>query len=400
MLFPGHHTSTPLDSKFDVVYAEGSRGLFPGGGYLQSMKFSVSKEKLVQGLQTVQNVVSTRTTLPILSNVLLQANDGEVRLTTTDLDVGVRGAVEAAVERPGATTLPARRFLSIVRELPTAEIQIEVDSKNQASIRSGPSFFKILGLPEEEFPPLPKFEDAKVFTIRQKDLKDGLKKTSYAISTDETRYVLNGILCSFKDNKLTLVATDGRRLALVDIEMEFPRSHEVDIIVPSKAVTEIQRLLADDGDAKLTVGANQVSFEANNTLLVSKLIEGNYPNYRQVIPNEAKERVTLEREVFLNTVHRVSLLASEKSNSVKLVFSKNNIDIMANTPEVGEAKESLPVQYKGKEFSIAFNPEFLMAPLRNLANDEIFFDLIDEMSPGVIKIQSPFLYVLMPMRIS
>jgi len=364
------------------------------------MKFSVSKEKLVQGLQTVQNVVSTRTTLPILSNVLLQANDGEVRLTTTDLDVGVRGAVEAAVERPGATTLPARRFLSIIRELPTAEIQIEVDSKNQASIRSGPSFFKILGLPEEEFPPLPKFEDAKVFTIRQKDLKDGLKKTSYAISTDETRYVLNGILCSFKENKLTLVATDGRRLALVDIEMEFPRSHEVDIIVPSKAVTEIQRLLADDGEAKLTVGANQVSFEANNTLLVSKLIEGNYPNYRQVIPNEAKERVTLEREVFLNSVHRVSLLASEKSNSVKLVFSKNNIDIMANTPEVGEAKESLPVQYKGKEFSIAFNPEFLMAPLRNLANDEIFFDLIDEMSPGVIKIQSPFLYVLMPMRIS
>ena len=364
------------------------------------MKFSVSKEKLVQGLQTVQNVVSTRTTLPILSNVLLQANDGEVRLTTTDLDVGVRGAVEAAVERPGATTLPARRFLSIIRELPTAEIQIEVDSKNQASIRSGPSFFKILGLPEEEFPPLPKFEDAKVFTIRQKDLKDGLKKTSYAISTDETRYVLNGILCSFKDNKLTLVATDGRRLALVDIEMEFPRSHEVDIIVPSKAVTEIQRLLADDGEAKLTVGANQVSFEANNTLLVSKLIEGNYPNYRQVIPNEAKERVTLEREVFLNSVHRVSLLASEKSNSVKLVFSKNNIDIMANTPEVGEAKESLPVQYKGKEFSIAFNPEFLMAPLRNLANDEISFDLIDEMSPGVIKIQSPFLYVLMPMRIS
>ncbi len=364
------------------------------------MKFSVSKDKLVQGLQTVQNVVSTRTTLPILSNVLLQAGEGEVRLTTTDLDVGVRGAVEAAVERPGATTLPARRFLSIIRELPTAEIQVEVDSKNQASIRSGPSFFKILGLPEEEFPPLPKFEDAKVFTIRQKDLKDGLKKTSYAISTDETRYVLNGILCSFKDNKLTLVATDGRRLALVDIEMEFPRSHEVDIIIPAKAVTEIQRLLTDDGDAKLTVGANQVSFEANNTLLVSKLIEGNYPNYRQVIPNEAKERVTLEREIFLNSVHRVSLLASEKSNSVKLVFSRNNIDIMANTPEVGEAKESLPVQYKGKELSIAFNPEFLMAPLRNLSNDEIFFDLIDEMSPGVLKIQSPFLYVLMPMRIS
>ena len=364
------------------------------------MKFSVSKEKLLEGLQTVQNVVSTRTTLPILSNVLLQAADGQLRLTTTDLDVGVRGCVEAQIDKPGATTLPARRLFTIVRELPAAEIQIDIDSKNVASIRSGPSFFKILGLPEEEFPPLPKFENAKSFTIRQKDLRDGLKKTSYAISTDETRYVLNGILCSFKDNKITLVATDGRRLALVDIELEFPRSQEVEIIVPTKAVTELQRLLGEEGDVKLTVGENQIAFEVNGTLLVSKLIEGNYPNYRQVIPAEAKERITLEREAFLNTVHRVSLLASEKSNSVKLVFSKNNIDIMANTPEVGEAKESLPVQYKGKEFSIAFNPEFLMAPLRNLANDEVFLDLIDEMSPGVIKIQSPFLYVLMPMRIS
>src|SRR6202453_2732976 len=364
------------------------------------MKFSVSKEKLLEGLQTVQNVVSNRTTLPILSNVLLQANGSEVTLTTTDLDVGVRGSVEAAVDKPGSTTLPARRLFNIVRELPSSEIQIEVDSKNVASIRSGPSFFKILGLPEEEFPPLPKFEKAKIFNLRQKDLKDGLKKTAYAISTDETRYVLNGILFTFKDNKLTLVATDGRRLALVDIELEFPRSQEVDIIVPSKAVTELGRLLGEDGDVKLTVGENQIAFEVNGTLLVSKLIEGNYPNYRQVIPAETKEPITRERGLFLNCVHRVSLLASEKSNSVKLIFSKTTIDITATTPDVGEAKESVAVQYKGKEFSIAFNPEFLMAPLRNLGNDEVFLDLTDEMSPGVIKIQTPFLYVLMPMRIS
>ena len=364
------------------------------------MKLSVSKEKLIEGLQTVQNVVSTRTTLPILSNVLLEAADGQLRLTTTDLDVGIRGGIEATVEKPGAATLPARRLFTIVRELPSAEILIEVDSKSVASIRCGPSYFKIMGLPQEEFPPLPKFDDAKTFTLRQKDLKDGLKKTAYAISTDETRYVLNGILFSFKDNKLTLVATDGRRLALVDIELEFPRSHEVDIILPTKAVTELGRLVSDDGDIKMSVSENQVAFEVDGTLLVSKLIEGNYPNYRQVIPPEAKERITLERESFLNTVHRVSLLSSEKSNSVKLVFAKNNIDIIANTPEVGEARESLPVNYKGREFSVAFNPEFLMAPLRALPNDEVFLDLIDEMSPGVIKVQSPFLYVLMPMRIS
>jgi DNA polymerase-3 subunit beta len=364
------------------------------------MKFSVAKEKLLEGLQQVQNVVSTRTTLPILSNVLLQAHADEIHLTTTDLDVGVRGSCEADVEKEGATTLPARRLFNIVRELPSSEIQVDVNGKNAASIRSGQSFFKILGLPEEEFPPLPKFQDAKVVTIRQKDLRDGLRKTSYAISTDETRYVLNGVLFSFKDNKLTLVATDGRRLAMVEIELEFPRSHEADLIVPTKAVTELQRLLTDDGEIKVSMGSGQIAFDLYKTLLVSKLIEGNYPNYRQVIPSEAKERIKLERETFLNSLRRVSLLASDKSHSVKLSFSKNNIDITATTPEVGEAKESLAVAYKGRDFSIAFNPEFLMAPLRALSEDEVFLDLIDEMSPGVLKIQTPFLYVLMPMRIS
>jgi DNA polymerase-3 subunit beta len=236
--------------------------------------------------------------------------------------------------------------------------------------------------------------------MRQKDLRDGLRKTSYAISTDETRYVLNGVLFSLKDNKLTLVATDGRRLAMGEIELEFPRSHEAELIVPTKAVTELQRLLTDDGDVKVSMSNGQIAFDLNKTLLVSKLIEGNYPNYRQVIPGEAKERVKLEREMFLNSLRRVALLASDKSHSVKLNFSKNNLDITANTPEVGEAKESLAIPYKGRELSIAFNPEFLMAPLRALTEDEVFLDLIDEMSPGVLKIQTPFLYVLMPMRIS
>src|SRR6202795_1135543 len=225
-------------------------------GRFADKKFSATKEKLLEGLQQLQNVVSTRTTLPILSNVLLQAAEDEIHLTTTDLDVGVRGSCEGNGDKPGATTLPARRLFNIVRELPSSEIQVDVDGKNAASIRSGQSFFKILGLPEEEFPPLPKFEDAKVVTIRQKDLRDGLRKTSYAISTDETRYVLNGVLFSFKENKLTLVATDGRRLAMVDLELEFPRSHELDIIVPTKAVAELQRLVREEGEVKLSIGEN------------------------------------------------------------------------------------------------------------------------------------------------
>jgi len=364
------------------------------------MKFSVAKDKLLEGLQTVQNVVSTRTTLPILSNVLIRAEEGKLLLTTNDLDVGMSCSVDANVGKTGGTTLPARRLAGIVKELPASEIEVEIDSRNVASLRCGQSFFKMMGLAEEEFPALPKLENAKVFTIKQKDLKDGLRKTGFAISTDETRYVLNGILFSLRENKLTMVATDGRRLALVDLEVEFPRSQEGDMIIPAKCVAELQRLLGEEGEVRMLVGDNQIAFEVNGRLLVSKLIEGNYPNYRQVIPSETKERVTIERELLLTAVRRVSLLSSDKSNSVKLIFTKNNLEITANTPEIGEAHESLPVQYKGKEFSIAFNPTFLQDPLRALPDDEVHLDLIDEMSPGVIKIGTPFLYVLMPMRIS
>jgi len=364
------------------------------------MKIAVTKEALLEGLQRIQNVVSNRATLPVLSNALLEATDSGLRLTTTDLEVSIRCTIEAKVERAGATTLPARRLAAIVRELPSSEVVIDVDAKHAATIRCGASFFKIYGLPQEEFPAFPTFGEAKSFTLKQSELKDGLRKTSYAISSDETRYVLNGILFSLADNKMTLVATDGRRLALFDSDIEFPKSHERDFILPTKAVTELQRLLGETGEVTISTSENLASYELNGAQVVSKLVEGNYPNYRQVIPGEAKERIALEREALLNCVRRVSLLSSDKTSSVRLSFTKNNLDIAANTPEVGEAKESMAINYRGKDLSIAFNPEFLMDPLRNLPNDEVFLELIDEMSPGVVKIQSPFLYVIMPMRVS
>lgn len=364
------------------------------------MRFSVSKDIFLSGLQTVQNVVSSRSTLPILSNVRIEGSEGQLRFTTTDLDVGICSAVDAQVDKTGGTTLPVKKLSSIIKELPSGEVHVEVDSKNIASIRCGQTFFKIHGLPEDEFPGLPQFDDAKVFTLKQAEIKDALRKTAYAISTDETRYVLNGILFSFKDGRLTMVATDGRRLALIDMEVEFPQSDEIEVIIPTKCVNELTRLVGESGEVRMMVGQNQVAFDVGRSRLVSKLVDGNYPNYRQVIPTEVSERVTLERALFLSAVQRVSLLASEKSNSVKLVLTNNNLEIAANTPDVGEARESIPLAYKGKDISIAFNPEYLMAPLRALPNPEVYLDLIDEMSPGVIKIQSPFLYVLMPMRVS
>lgn len=364
------------------------------------MKFRISKEAFLDGLQKVQHVVSSRTTLPILSNVLLVAKDGRLQFTTTDLDVGITGSVEAQIDKDGATTLPAKRLVSIVRELPASEVEVSVDSKNHASIRSGPSFFKIIGLSDSEFPPLPDFANAKEFKIPQNVMRDGLRKTSYSISTDETRYVLNGIFTSFRDGKMTLVATDGRRLAMVDADLEFPASHETDVIIPSKAVQELQRLLGDSGDVIVKLSDSQISFTIGDSLLCSKLIEGNYPNYRQVIPGDSNERVVIGREALLETVRRVSLLSSDKSNSVKLVFSENRIEVTANSPDVGEAQESMDVIYQGPPMQIAFNPEFLQAPLRNLDTNDVYLDLIDEMSPGVLRIEGTFLYVLMPMRVT
>jgi DNA polymerase III subunit beta len=364
------------------------------------MKFSISKEAFQQAINQVQHVVNSRTTLAILSNVLLRAREGFLELTTTDLDVGVTCNVAAEVEIEGSTTLPARRLATIIRELPSDIISISVDDKNVASIRSGPSFFKVNGLTSDEFPALPRFEDAREFTISQSVLRDSLKKTSYAISTDETRYVLNGILFSFKNNLLTFVATDGRRLAMAEQEVEFPQSQETDIIIPTKAVNELARLCGDTGDVIIRVTQNQVGFDLGESFLLSKLVDGNYPNYRQVIPGEAKERIALEREVFLRAISRVALLANDKSNSVKFQFTAGQVEIIASSPDIGEARETVPINYKGAEITIAFNPEFTMAPLRNLGVDEVHLHLIDAISPGVIRSGTNFLYVLMPMRVN
>ena len=369
------------------------------------MNLTITKEQIINGLQAVQNVVSTRTTLPILSNVLLRAEGERLELTATDLDVTVMCGVEAKVKKAGGSTVPVKKLFGIVRELNSGEIELEVDEKNMCLVRSGASFYKINGLSADEFPPLPKFKEEKKVVLPQETLKGMMKKTSFAISTDESRYVLNGIYLSLKDHKLTMVATDGRRLALVDEELDVAEKSQGEFIVPAKTVNELNRLLQDKGEVEIHYAENQASFtlkdeKGASVLIVTKLIEGNYPNYRQVIPAETKERVALAREEFLHALRRAEIMTSEKSNSVKLSFAKNKLEITANSPEVGEAKETLAINYKGAEMAIAFNPKYMIDPLNALANDEVFLELIDELSPGVLKINGPFLYVVMPMRLS
>jgi DNA polymerase-3 subunit beta len=374
------------------------------------MKLKVSKEAILEGFQKVQSIVSLRTTLPILSNVLLKAEKDTLSLSTTDLEVSVRTSVPAKVEQEGATTVPTRRAFNIFRELPSGEIQIEVDDQHTTTIRCGSSRFKVIGISDEEFPPLPKFQGGRSYAVDQGVFREMLRSTGYAASTDETRYVLNGVLLSFKNDKLTSVATDGRRLALVEQEVEFPKEGEGDLVLPTKTVDELIKTLGDEGPLKIQATENQVAFEfapqeggeaaVGAMLIVSKLIEGTYPNFKQVIPSQCDERVPVEREALLTAVKRVSLMTSDKGNSIKLSVSKNRVEISAITPEVGEAQESIPVKYNGKELSVAFNPDFLMDPLRTIASDEVFLELTDELSPGVVKCDAPFLYVLMPMRMS
>ena len=364
------------------------------------MKLDIAKNVLLDALQKVQNVVSLRSTLPILSNVLLTADKNGLSLATTDLEVSVRCTVAANVTKIGATTLPARRFASIIRELPDGAIEIEVDDKDSASVTCGSSFFKIIGLSKDEFPPIPKAEGKNTYTLDQGGFRQMLRKTAYAASADETRYVLNGVLLSFKAGKLTIVATDGRRLALAEQELDFPAEAQGDYILPTKAVNELMHVLGDQGELKIHAGESQLMLEFGDVLVASKLIDGTYPNYRQVIPTQSDERVTVERESLLTALRRVSLVTTDKSNATKLTFTKNKLSLSMSTQDIGEARESLPIKYAGKDISVAFNPEYMMDPLRNLTNDEVVLELTDELSPGVIKADIPFLYVIMPMRVS
>ncbi len=364
------------------------------------MKFSIARSKFLESLQTVQNVVTAKNTLQILSNALIKAEDGKLWVTTTDLDMSVRSCVEAEVTEAGCTTLPIRRLVSIVRELPEGRIAFEINDKDVAAIHCGSSAFRINGLPMSDFPPIPGSDGRMCYRIDQGAFREMLRKTVYAASLDETRRVLNGVLLAFKEGKLTMVATDGRRLALVEHEVEFPPESDVELILPTKAVAELVHILGNDGDLRIFAQKNQVIFEFGNTMMSSKLVDGVYPNYRQVIPAGCDERVAIEREALLTALRRVSIIATDKSNATKLTFSANQLEILSSSPDIGEARELLPIKYAGKEISVIFNPEYVMDPLKNLDCDEVFFEMNDGNSPAILKCDIPFLYVLMPLRIS
>jgi DNA polymerase-3 subunit beta len=374
------------------------------------MKFKINRDHFSNGLAQVLNVVGSKATMPILSNVLIEAEKDYISLTTTNLDLGIRCKIKAEVKEGGSVTLPVKRLATIVRELPNVDVSFDATPNHQVKLTSGGSTFRIMGIGKEEFPPLPEFGDDKSFTLEQAELTSMLKSVSYAQSSDETRYILNGVYFNFRDGKLSLVATDGRRLALISKELEVSADSAGSIILPAKTVSELTRMLDKGEKLKIAFNDRRASFQistdkdssglVDSIYLYSKVVEGNYPNYQQVIPKETHQRIKLERELFLQCVHRAALVTSEKSNSVKIKLTSNLLEITAQSPDFGEAHESMAIAYSGPDLQVAFNPAFVLDPLKALTKDEIFFELKDEVSPGVFKTLESFICVIMPVRLS
>ncbi len=364
------------------------------------MEVKLSRDILQKGIQTVQNAVSQKTSLPVLSNILFEASKDKIKLIATDLEIGIISKlVNIEVQEDGAISIPAKKISDIVKELPNKEIHLSAKRNNQVVIKCDKSTFKIMGLPKDEFPKVPELSDKDVLIMPQRLLKAMLNLTSFAISKDESRYILNGILFIITDKKLSLVATDGRRLAVINKDMPKPGGFTRKVVVPAKAVIELLRILKDEEEVKILFNENQIVFEMDETLLITRLIEGDYPNYEQVIPKPSQEKLKISKESFYAAVKRANLFTTPDSQSVKLDILKNKIVISKVSRDGGESREELDCSYGGEELTIGFNPLYLMDALRNISEEEISFEFAGADKRGVIRAEgSDYVYIVLPVR--
>jgi DNA polymerase-3 subunit beta len=303
------------------------------------------------------------------------------------------------IQEQGAITIPAKRFNDIIKELPSVMVSVATKKNNQINIETDLCQFKIMGLAREEFPKLPEFKDKEAIKIEQALLKQMLNLTSFAVSVDETRYILNGILFKISKNNLTLVATDGKRLAVIDKKLNNTTDKEVSIIIPIKTIHELNRNLKEEGELSLILGGNQALFDLGNIIVISRLIEGEFPDYKQVIPAPSENKMRISREEFLLAVKRAALLSTPDYQAVKLEVFKNKLVVSKSTPDVGESREELAVTYQGKELVIGFNPAYLIDLLKNINEEFVDLELNDSEKPGVIRING-YVYIVLPMRLS
>lgn len=368
------------------------------------MKLKIEREEIQSALQRIQGVVEKKTTMPILCHFLLKA-DKTTSIVATDLDIVIKGTIKADVIEKGSLCIPARKLFEIAKEV-EEDILLESQENNWIKVSSGKSIFKLMGLPEEEYPALPEISHIDVLNMNSDALKTMIEKTVYATGDNDPRYTLNGILLHFIPKKkvveLRFVGTDGHRLSLITKEIEGKLSGEKKLILPKKSAVEVSRLL-EGKVTSIEVGLdkNHVYFTIDDVTLTSRLIEGTYPNYEQVIPQNNEKKATIDRNSFLRALKRTSIMSREGTNAVRLDIETNRLILISINPDIGEAREEMDIQYKGESISTGFNARYLMDILRSVDGDSIRMDLQDPLSPAILREVEgkDYTCVIMPMRI-
>ena len=368
------------------------------------MKISLERDVLFSQLQTVSRVASTRSAIQALSGVQLAATGDGCELRATDMDVGLRVPLEAAVEREGTVVLPARLVVDVVRSLPAQTVTLELRAAEQdVEITAGNATFHIRVLRSDDFPPFPEPDPDSTVELDAAAFVSTATKVAGSASRDETRPVLTGILVSASDRELRMVATDSYRLSVKETVLDAPLSSGFEVNVPARALQELARLVGQTPDAPLSVSvrANQVLFTLGRTVLSSRLIDGQFPNYRQLLPETFEHELRIASGELTEVVRRISLLA-QKNAPLRLAFDQGELTVSAQTPDVGEARESLPVAFTGEALEIGFNPEFLRAGLEAIDEGDVVLKLISPLRPGLIESgdDSRFRYLIMPIRLN
>jgi len=336
------------------------------------MKLTITREQLQEGLVAVAASVPAKTTLPILSNILLEATKEGIRLSGTDLDISVSTTVSASVDQEGAITLPARKLVEIVRELPSAAIRLTASGEQRVTIECGRSRFKLLGLPREEFPAFPSVKFEGGWRTSSRELQKLIGHVAFAASTEESRPILNGVLWELRPERMRMVATNGHRLARMDVPTtEASGASQADLIVPPKGLEQIRRLFDTDETVEIARSENHLGFRTSATQIFTRLIEGPYPNYEQVIPRENDKVATADRSALTAALRRMSIVASDQTHRIRMAFANGSCKLSVQTPDLGEAQEELNVSYEGDPLEIGFNAAYLLEILKFIPTDEV-----------------------------
>jgi DNA polymerase-3 subunit beta len=367
------------------------------------MELVVGKNALLRELQLFQGIVERKNTIPILANVLMEAKGNEVRMLATDLEVALRSRCDASVAKGGSLTLPAKKLYEIVKALPETDVRIEED-KNGVKVAADRFDSRMQTLPREDFPTLPDASGTARATLPSAALRQMIAKTQFAITGEDTRYFLNGAKFVLKPESLTLVATDGHRLALVEVKHGVDVPQDVGVILPKKTLLELGKLLAEtDGDVVFESGENHLFFKLGDRMLISRMIDGQFPAYERVIPKGNDKHIEFDRERLTSAVRRVALLSNERSRAVKFEIDKGKVEVTSSSSEFGEAREQLPVDYAGGAMAISFNAQYVLDFLNVAETDLVSLSLKDEVSQAVMKPIAAdgydYTYVIMPMRI-